>query len=272
MNVKLFRRDGSEIGTGESVREIVEENRADLVNANLRSANLRSANLGGANLVGADLGNTDLVYADLVNADLGGADLVGANLRNADLVGADLVGADLVYADLVSANLRGADLVGANLRSANLRNANLVNANLRSANLRNANLVNANLRSANLGNKKADLQALHDHVSILPDGVLVGWKKAHAEESPVIVQLRIPADARRSNATGRKCRCDRATVMDMHLLDGTLFEGEAASQHDPDFKYRVGDVISVPDFDDDVWNECAPGIHFFITETEAREY
>ena len=252
MNVKLFRRDGSEIGTGESVKEIVEENRADLVNADLVYANLRNANLRNANLV-----NANLRSADLGNADLGGADLVYANLRGADLVGANLGIANLGGADLGNADLGGADLVGANLRNANLRNANL---------------VNANLRSANLGNKKADLQALHDHVSILPDGVLVGWKKAHAEESPVIVQLRIPADARRSNATGRKCRCDKATVVGMHLMDGTPFEGEAVSSHDPDFKYRVGDVISVPDFDEDVWNECAPGIHFFITETEAREY
>lgn len=55
-------------------------------------------------------------------------------------------------------------------------------------------------------------------------------------------------------------------------MDGTPFEGEAASSYDKDFKYHVGDIITVPDFDEDAWEECAPGIHFFITETEAREY
>ena len=252
----MFRRDGSEIGTGESVKEIVEENSADLWNADLWNANLG----------GADLRDADLRNANLRKANLGGTDLWDANLGGADLRGANLGGADLWNADLWNADLRNA-----NLRGANLRNANLGGANLGDANLGGADLRDADLRDANLRNKKADLQALHDHVSILPAGMLVGWKKAYAEH-PVIVRLSIPSDARRSNATGRKCRCDKATVVGMHLMDGTPFEGEAVSSHDPDFKYRVGDVISVPDFDEDVWNECAPGIHFFITETEAREY
>ena len=37
------------------------------------------------------------------------------------------------------------------------------------------------------------------------------------------------------------------------------------SSYDLDFVYRVGETVSVDDFDDNRWNECAPGIHFFIT-------
>lgn len=47
MSVTLFRTDGSEIGTGESIREIAERNRANLRNADLRGANLTGADLGG---------------------------------------------------------------------------------------------------------------------------------------------------------------------------------------------------------------------------------
>jgi hypothetical protein len=34
----------------------------------------------------------------------------------------------------------------------------------------------------------------------------------------------------------------------------------------------VGETIEVKDFDDDRWNECSAGIHFFITRKEAVEY
>jgi hypothetical protein len=38
------------------------------------------------------------------------------------------------------------------------------------------------------------------------------------------------------------------------------------------FAYKVGDMVSVDDFDTNRWNECAPGIHFFITRQEAVDY
>lgn len=47
---------------------------------------------------------------------------------------------------------------------------------------------------------------------------------------------------------------------------------EVASYYDERFIYRVGEVVEVPDFDEDRWNECAAGIHFFITREEAVKY
>jgi hypothetical protein len=45
-----------------------------------------------------------------------------------------------------------------------------------------------------------------------------------------------------------------------------------ASQYDPNFVYRVGEVVYPHAWDDDRWNECSGGIHFFLTEYEARNY
>ena len=45
-----------------------------------------------------------------------------------------------------------------------------------------------------------------------------------------------------------------------------------ASIHDQTFIYKVGKTVSVCDFDENRWNECAPGIHFFITREEAINY
>ena len=45
-----------------------------------------------------------------------------------------------------------------------------------------------------------------------------------------------------------------------------------SSDYDSTFVYEVGKIVSVDNFDDDRWNECAPGIHFFINREEAVKY
>ena len=201
------------------------------------------------------------------------ANLYGANLRDADLRDADLRGTDLCCADLRCANLYGANLYGANLRGIDLRDADLRDADLRDAdlrcadlrcaNLRCANLYGANLRDANLRNAKGC------YLSCPTEGSFIGWKKASGH----IVKLRIPEDARRSSATEHKCRCDKAYVMGIQNMDGTRATVDAVrSDRDKNFVYTVGATVEVPDFDDNRWGECAPGIHFFIDRRAAVEY
>lgn len=87
------------------------------------------------------------------------------------------------------------------------------------------------------------------------------------------VKLQIPEDARRSYAGGEKCRCDKAYVAEIQNADGTKADIETIhSNRDNNFVYTVGTTVEVPDFDDDRWNECAPGIHFFIDRRAAVEY
>ena len=203
-------------------------------------------------------------------ADLRDADLRGANLRSADLRGADLCDADLC-----NANLRDADLCGANLRGADLSGANLRDANLHSADLSDAHLCGANLCGANLcGAKNTDKTAWDAYTAFYPlqcpeTGSFIGYKKA----ADKIVMLEICADAKRSSATSRKCRCSKAKVLAITNLDGSESGlSKIESDYDKDFIYRVGETVEVPDFDDNRWNECAAGIHFFITRDEAVKY
>ena len=236
---------------GESIEAILKEHGLDC----LRSADLSSADLSSANLRSADLSD-----ADLSDADLSGADLSGADLRCADLRSANLRCADLSDADLSDADLSGADL-----RCANLRDADLSAADLRCANLRGANLSDANLSELTVA-----------QTSILPDeGDIIGWKKAITlDGAPIIVKLLIPADAQRSNATGRKCRASTARVLDLQDKQGNSLPPDttAYSSFDLDFTYQKGETVHVEDFDTDRWDECATGIHFFITRIEAIEY
>ena len=201
-------------------------------------------------------------------------DFYGADLRSADLSGADLRSADLRSANLRSANLRSADLRSANLRSANLSGADLSGADLRSADLSGADLRSANLRSADL--RSADLQNVrYDECTgffalVCPEeGSFIGYKKANGH----IVKLRITEDALRSSATSRKCRCSKAEVLSITTLDGED-DGLTSipSNYDSNFIYRVGTTVEVEDFETDRWDECAAGIHFFITRQEAVQY
>ena len=191
-----------------------------------------------------------------------------ANLREADLYGADLYEANLRGADLYEANLRGANLREANLRGANLRGADLYEANLRGADLRGADLREADLRGADL--REANLRgAIGTYMACPTDGSFIGWKKA----SEYIVKLQIPEDARRSSAGGEKCRCDKAYVVEIQNADGTKADIDTIhSSHDANFVYTVGATVEVSDFNGDRWNECAPGIHFFIDRRAAVEY
>jgi len=197
---------------------------------------------------------------------LRGADLRWAYLQGANLQGANLQGADLRMANLQGANLRMADLHDADLRDANLRKAHLRMADLQGANLRMADLQGANLRMANLQGANLRDEILIAYTSITPEGQLVGWKKCTDD---VIVKISIPSESPRSNATGRKCRAKFVDVLDVFGAIGTK---KGISQHDGRTEYIVGKRVECDKWDENRWNECSGGIHFFLTRHEAEQY
>src|SRR6185369_12043829 len=209
----------------------------------------------------ADLSRADLSRANLSGADLSRANLSGANLYGANLSGADLYGANLSRANLSGANLSGADLSGANLYGANLSGANLYGADLSGANLYGADLSRADLSGAN------NASTAFAMTSITPEGDLIGWKKCRTDDGGFCtVKLKIPAEAKRSNASGRKCRAEWAEVLE---VDGAKV---GISDHNRDFRYVPGEKVVPDKWDDNRWNECSSGIHFFITREEAEAY
>ena len=188
------------------------------------------------------LNNPEGERADLHGADLFGADLSRADLSRANLSEANLCGASLFLADLSGADLRGTDLTGADLRGTDLTGANLTGANPKGAKF--------------------------DWPLVCPEkGSFIGYKKCRDK---LIVELEIPEDSLRSSATTRKCRCSKAKVLSITSLGGLEANAEyAVSRKDSEFLYKVGEVVSVDNFDTDRWNECSTGIHFFMTREEA---
>ena len=192
----------------------------------------------------------------------------------------DIDGWESMKADLSYKNLSGLDLSNANLKSVNLYKTNLRNANLRNADLnytylyktdlsyadlRHANLNGAFFREANLLGTKIDYP-----IACPETGSFIGYKKAYYG---YIVKLQICEDAKRSSATTKKCRCSKALVLAIENIDESDSGlQEIESIYDPSFVYRVGEIAEEPDFDDNRWYECAPGIHFFMDRQDAVDY
>ena len=129
------------------------------------------------------------------------------------------------------------------------------------ADLRDADLSGANLRGANLrGAKGADLAIARTR--IVGEGQLIGWNKCRDD---VIVKLSIPADAKRSHAFGRKCRAEFADVLE-------VFGDKAISMHDGNTEYIAGQRVTPDAWCDDWTQECASGIHFYISRIEAENH
>ena len=192
----------------------------------------------------------------LANANLAGTCLAVADLTGADLTGADLTGADISWADLADANLIGAKLEDADLKGAFLEGADL----------NEADITGAKLNWANLNGAK--------NIPFIPlscpsEGAFTSWKKA---EGKYLVKLQVPEDARRSSATSRKCRCDKAKVLDITSLDGEEHYDEVTNNNYKETVYKVGEMVYPDSFDENRWRECSNGIHFFVNKQDAINY
>ncbi len=171
---------------------------------------------------------------------------------------------DGVRADLSGANLSGADLSRANLSGANLSRANLSGANLSGADLSWADLS----RAKNIDKAYWTIYTAFYPLQCPESGSYTAYKKAGG----LIVELEIPADALRSSATSRKCRASKAKVISITDVNGNLAGEQVVSDHYKSFVYVVGQTVEVQNFDTNRWNECAPGIHHYITRDEAVKH
>ena len=75
---------------------------------------------------------------------------------------------------------------------------------------------------------------------------------------------RITSDTCRARAKEKKVR------LHIEPVNGeTAWEGGINGHF---FRVKTGETVEVPDFDENRWNECSTGIHFFITRQEAVNY
>ena len=200
----------------------------------------------------ADLCWADLSGADISGADMRWADMSGANMSGAVMKGTDMRGAVMRWADISGADMSGADISGADMREADISGANMSGADISGANMNGVQHIES-------------ARNLFYPLTCPEKGEYTAFKKADEK----IVELRIPADAKRLSATGRKCRANKAVVISITTLEGDPAGNEVRSDYDSSFAYRIGETVEVQNFDENRWNECAPGIHHYITREEA---
>lgn len=177
------------------------------------------------------------------------------------------------------ADLRGSDFSNCLFENCDFSFANLQNVNFEGADLRGCSLYGADIRGANLFFamlEKADLrEIIHDETTQFfalhcPEtGPFLGYKKCFGNR---IVQLLIPANARRTSATNTCCRCDFAKVLTIKDMETNEDYDEAVSYVDQDFIYRRGQLIYAKNFNPDRWADSTGGIHFWLTRKEAEGY
>ena len=166
---------------------------------------------------------------------------------------------------------QGANLYGANLNGASLYGANLNGASLDGASLDRASLYRASLDGASLNGASLDGAT---NIPFIPfacpsDGAFIGWKKV----GNCLIMLEIPEDAKRCSCTSQKCRCDKAKVLGITNLDTNESVSEIKNtSYFPAVTYVVGEMVYPDSFDENRWNECSHGIHFFINKQNAIDY
>lgn len=126
-----------------------------------------------------------------------------------------------------------------------------------------ADLSGADLSGANLRGAEWNMYTAFYHLQCPETGSFIAWKKCRYG---VVAKLKIPARAKRSNATSRKCRAEYADVL-------RVYGGEIGiSIHDSDTVYMKGKRVHCDSWNDDRWPECGGGIHFFMTRGEAEQW
>lgn len=210
---------------------------------------LREIKMENVDLSGKDLSNIDVSLSSFTNVDFNGADLSRSAMENTLFDHCTFCGTNFRYANMRGAVLRYNDLSGAHIEG--------------------ADLFSAVLEHANLDGVSSDDETKFFRLYCPEKGAFLGYKKCVNDR---MVQLLIPADAKRSSATYNSCRCSKAKVLTIKSFDFKESYDEAWSLVDENFVYRVGHWVEVPNFDEHRWNDSTTGIHFWMTREEAFRY
>ena len=210
------------------------------------------------------LGEIELKDADFSGWDLSYMDFTLCIFKNVCFDGADMSYTTVENALFDKCSLRGANFQNANLKSAAMRYNDLTGANIKGA-----NLFAAVLEFAKLDDIIFDDTTKWFKLHCPEEGAFLGYKKCFNNR---LVQLLIPADAKRTSATMNSCRCSKAKVLTIKSFDYKEEYDEAWSLVDENFVYRKGQWVEVLDFNEDRWQDSTTGIHFWLTREEALAY
>ena len=200
-------------------------------------------------LEGMDFSRVDFSNSDFSNVNFRFCNFDKAKLQHTKFSNCDFSGSSFVAADLFSADLRTCDLSDTNCDG--------------------TNFFAALLWEAKLDNLLATDRTKFFRNYCPEEGYIFGYKKCFNER---MVQLLIPKDAKRCSATTNACRCDKARVVAITDVNKKKGYKEAMSFVDPNFIYRLGEMVYADSYNEDRWHDSSHGIHFWMSFEEALSY
>lgn len=260
--------------------ESVNFSRMDMTNVDFKGSNLRNACLARSTMNKVWFNDTCLSGANMWHSSMWDTIFDNANLSSADLSFADIRFASFDNTNLYGVNFKGTIIYQSTFYHSNCEEASFVNAWISDGMFRYTSLksVAVSYRTSWFYTSFDDESMVNNNICSLAcpsHGSFVAWKFARLKDNHsniILVKLEIPEDAQRSSGTTNKCRASKAKVLEVEDLDGNKLSDdiEIVSDFDPGFTYKVGDIIE-PDiqFDNNRWNECSHGIHFFIDKRDA---
>ena len=233
------------------MRQISKEQLEDILmkDGKQRSSLLREVSFKNMDLSGYNLSGIDFTLSSFENVRLENVDFSGAAVENVLFDGCSVKGAVFRNVNMKTASMRYCDMTGCDIRGANLFGAVLEHAKL----------------DGIISDERTQWFRMH-----CPEkGAILGYKKCVNDR---LVQLLIPADAKRTSATLPSCRCSKAKVLTIKSFDSTEEFDEAWSLVDENFVYHKGEWVEVSDFNEDRWMDSTTGLHFWMSREEANRY
>lgn len=236
-------------------------------------------------------------FYNSINVNLRDCNLIDINFDNIDLRHADFSGCNIIRCNFCSGELGYADFTGSYIEDSRFYNTHFKETSFQGCMFKKCHMFQSDFSLCNFNDSHFDdatyleissckfTRSNFRHVTNAPDrsidmacprfGAFVGYKKCVSDGCPAIVKLEIPADAKRSAGTGKKCRCDKAMVLQIETPDGKKFCSNTVYPkvyNDTDTVYEVGKIVKADSFTEDRFEECAHGIHFFMNRDDAVDY
>lgn len=211
----------------------------------------------------------DLQESLITDMDLSGWDLHNINFNKSDFRNVILDGADMTYVKADNAFFGGSSLRGTLLTGAYLHSADLRGCDMTGADISGADMFASALERTDMTGIKTDEHTRFFHLSCPAEGAFIGWKVCFGRR---IVQLLVPADARRISGTTNEVKCDKAKVLTIKSVDYKENYSEAHSYVDENFVYRTGEMVYAKNYNEDRFVDSGGGIHIWLTREEAIAY
>ena len=228
--------------------------------------------------------NSSFIHSTIRHACFSEADLIKSTFKDSLCSHVDFSYCILDQSDFGYTNIQGS-----NFFDTNLHLVDFSYSEIESSSFYRALLIGANFKHSRIDYtttfSEASVEEQSDEYTMAPvsiacpeEGSFIGFKvglKYNNDDGfvdNVLIKLEIPADAKRSSCTSKKCRCDKVKVLDIIDISSNEHLKEAVSLYDRTFKYRTDETIQISDFDDNRWHECSYGIHFFLSKDDAIRY